>query len=1279
MLLEITSDDIIKLNDSELRDLIALLCEADYRKENLSTRGITWGGDQDAADGGLDVVVRDKFGPPENSYIPRRQTGFQIKKPAMPKSEILKEMRPKGVLRQSIQDLIAAEGSYIIVCSEDNTTDKTLKNRIDAMHKAVKAEDPNGHLHLDFYDRNRIASWVRTHPFMILWIRNRIGKQLKGWRPYENWSNPRAGVDEEYLIDDRLKFHSGTNPHEEGICVEDGIRALRSKLSAVPCASVRIAGLSGVGKTRLVQALFDKRIADNALDISMAFYTDISDSPEPDPKSFAEQLIALRRRAILIVDNCPYELHRKLTETCSIQDSKVSLLTVEYDIREDLPEETSVFRLEPSSDDLIEKIILSRFSHLGQLDAKTIAQFSGGNARVAISLSNTIKNGESVAGLKDEDLFKRLFQQRHDPNESLLISAQVCSLVYSFEGKDTLSDNSELKVLASLAGKNVNELYRDVETLKKRDLVQSRGVWRAVLPHAIANRLAKLAIESIPKKTVVKAFFESGSERLIRSFSRRLSYLHDCSQAVEIVNEWLSPDGFLGKTEGYFNQFGMDIFRNIAPVSPEKTLKMIEHAANGKNGKEFTSRENRYHVVYVGILQQLAYDPELFDRSVKIMCRFAISEDQNENNNSTRDSLKSLFYLDFSGTHATMEQKADVIRNLAASDNIDCQILGADLLETTLDTWGLRSFHDYSFGARSRDFGYQPESEEKYNRWFEIFIGICTELAISDNPIADRIRNILSNRLRGLWTNENRYDLVEKCAGLIHEKKPWNEGWIALCEIIKFDGPNMEGKALERLSKLEAFLKPENLLERARTYALLKRGLSVDLEDLCDDDADYREVYHKTEELGREVAGNSEVLKTLLPELFTPHPTRLWSFGKGLAAGSVDKKGLWETLRSMYEKVEPNKRDTDVFVGYLSGVAVTDKALCNSILDSLLQDELLGVYFPKFQIASRIDRRGIERLNESLDSGFINIESFYELSFTGNHDRISDDDLAVLFKKILKKDSGFNLVLDMLSMRFHDPKNEVPAYSENLLEVGRYILSYCTLDKVYVRKNRLAYGVIRVAEVCLAGKDGIDTAKIMCTNFVKAIIDDLIYIPDHSKLLGVVAKLHPYIFLDSFLGNETIPEYKRKRIFRSTVEYRTNYAGRTNPLNQISDEDILSWCEIEPHKRYNLISSTIQSFRQDDDKDALEWRSVVQYLLEKTPDLVSVFNNITGNFKPVSWSGSRADIMQKRSELLKEWFTHENEKIDSMAKNRYEEFQEEIKAGREWENARRIRIPESFE
>jgi len=56
-MLEITDDYIALLSDGDLRNLIGLLCEADLRKRALPASVVTWSGDQDAKDGGIDVRV----------------------------------------------------------------------------------------------------------------------------------------------------------------------------------------------------------------------------------------------------------------------------------------------------------------------------------------------------------------------------------------------------------------------------------------------------------------------------------------------------------------------------------------------------------------------------------------------------------------------------------------------------------------------------------------------------------------------------------------------------------------------------------------------------------------------------------------------------------------------------------------------------------------------------------------------------------------------------------------------------------------------------------------------------------------------------------------------------------------------------------------------------------------------------------------------------------------------------------------------------------------------
>ncbi|GFM38069.1 hypothetical protein [Desulfovibrio psychrotolerans] len=184
---EISSDDIASLNDSELRALVGLLCEAELASHGLPTAGVTWGGSQDASDGGVDVRVSRASLPYSDGFIPKAQTIFQVKKPDMPPAAIGNEMCSGGALRDSIKEIAAQGGAYIIVSSAGTTTDSALKKRVQRMREIIT--DYALGCFVDFYDRNRLASWVRSYPGIAIWVREKCGRKLEGWKPYGNWAN----------------------------------------------------------------------------------------------------------------------------------------------------------------------------------------------------------------------------------------------------------------------------------------------------------------------------------------------------------------------------------------------------------------------------------------------------------------------------------------------------------------------------------------------------------------------------------------------------------------------------------------------------------------------------------------------------------------------------------------------------------------------------------------------------------------------------------------------------------------------------------------------------------------------------------------------------------------------------------------------------------------------------------------------------------------------------------------------------------------------------------
>src|ERR1700686_2728098 len=193
-MLEITPDHIVDLADDDLRSLIGLLCEAELSRHSLPVSAVTWGGNQRAADGGLDVRVALPAGSAVTDFVPRANTGFQVKCQDMPRITILAEMRLSGAVRPVIRDLADASGAYVIASSQGSTADSALRNRRAAMAGAIACLPNAADLLLAFYDRPRLASWVRRHPGLIPWVREKIGKPLRGWHSYGAWAYEPEGI-----------------------------------------------------------------------------------------------------------------------------------------------------------------------------------------------------------------------------------------------------------------------------------------------------------------------------------------------------------------------------------------------------------------------------------------------------------------------------------------------------------------------------------------------------------------------------------------------------------------------------------------------------------------------------------------------------------------------------------------------------------------------------------------------------------------------------------------------------------------------------------------------------------------------------------------------------------------------------------------------------------------------------------------------------------------------------------------------------------------------------
>jgi hypothetical protein len=1221
---EVTGTDISNLDDADLRTLVARLVLAELRKQGCPLSAVTAGGNQDAADGGVDVRVQCSVSIASPDFVPLSSTGFQVKKPKMPPSAISNEMRPKPTgggdrkLRQVICELATVSGAYIIVSSQDSVADRPLANRRSAMREALHDLPNAADLYTDFYDRDRLATWVNEYPGVAAWVRNRTGLGLSGWSSIGGWTGTHVTEETPYLFNDKACLTDERSRERKRLTIAEGIERLRAALRT-PKQCIRLIGLSGLGKTRFVQALFESGVGEEPLDPSVAIYTDYSAETNPTARDMARQFLQSGQRAILIVDNCNPATHAELARICSESASKVSLLTVEYDVGDDEPELTGVFRLQSAQTDLVAAWLKQSFPDVSQVDQRTIADFSDGNFRVARALAETLGRGETLGKLKSRELFERLFQQRNHPDQNLLIAAEDLSLLYSVNGEDT-SGEGELASIGTLRSVSGSTLYAALAELRGRGIAQVRGRWRAILPQAIANRLATYALQRISPADIDR-FSASLTPRMQKSLSRRLGYLHDSGEARAIVTRWLQSDGPLGDLSARGEE-GLYILTNIAPAAPEAVLAKLERELDGPNGANLLSPTESSRWQWIRLIKALGYEPNMFEPAASLLVRFLSAEPADHGQSSARREFAELFQLYLSGTQASPELRRAYLRQLANSDEADKRRCASVALDALLTTRNFNSSSSFDFGARSRDWGWHPELNKHIWDWYDEAVNLAVELS----PVLPDARDIVAKHARGLWIRGACHDALDRAASEFLKVKPWIEGWISFRAALRFHRNTMPEPVRMRLETIIERLKPSDLLHRARAVVFNRAIGGLDIADGEPDDGDvmkpWRLAAEMAQDVGRQLAQDREARASFLTELvIEPRAERVFECGRGLAEGASDLAELWCELVSYFETVEPNKRGATVLGGFIYEAHRRDVSFAEACLEATIENPTLCRSLPYLQARVGVDESGIARLRRAIRKGTIQAPDFMDIARGVVVDSPPEALYDLLFD-IAALPGGVAVALDILHMHFHRDREANGRHNPSLLALGRDLL--CRAD--FSRKNALHdYGLHTVIQVCCAGSDGEGTVRDVCAHILEAMKVSYLYASEINHVLEALFEAQPAVALDVFL----LPARAVENRGLFTPDF-----GTGNPVERMDPAVLRQWADVDPSTRYPLLGRVISMFTGQSN-DASDFISPLFLdMLDQAPDKRAFLGDLWKRFHPDGWSGSLADILAHRKSLV---------------------------------------------
>lgn len=1278
-ILELPKDALLALTDTQLEQLIGRLAEAEVAAHGGSVADVRFSGSITAPDGGVDIRVDVKKRPFESGFIPRANTVFQSKKHRMPVGAIASEMVTKNGLSAVVRQQADLGGAYLIVSLADDCAEPELVKRVDAMKAAMASHPGRDAIHLDFYDRSKLYQWLRQHPGVMLWVRAILGQPLSGWKAYGRWSNVPNGASDELIFAPGVSVILPGFRHQK-LTIEEAIGPARTMVSATTKA-IRVTGLSGVGKTRFVQALFDETVGDTALDRTSVIYTDTGEEPVPSARQMIDQLVQAGKTATVVIDNCPPDLHAGLASRISNSENRIKLITVEYDIREDKPQTTEVVHIEADGPEIAEALVLRRFPKIGPANARRVAMFSSGNTRVALAIAERVEDGESLANLSDADLFDRLFQQRKGEDGRLREHSEVLSLTYSFAVE---GEPEELSVLGSICGSSGPDFFRSAQVLIERHIAQKRGRWRAILPHAIANSLAASALTKVPMQTLRTVFEDPAHQRLLISFAHRLGLMHEHQVAQQIVQTWLADGGMLTPITA-LDEVKARILDYVAPVCPELLLDRIESEIGAPTFDGFKDRFNGRRTTILGLLVSVAYEPTAFDRCMHLLLRMASKEDPSNDRDSIKDKIVKFFQPYLSGTHASPEQRAAFIRLLVWSGDPNQRELGIRMLSTAISSPPWSGMGMGEFGARPRDFGYQPNGPQLQS-WRSLFINIAVQAGLEcDLGISGPAREVLAKSFHRLWHKPDVRGELIRAATTLNAQTPWVEGWKAVQSTISFDHLSNEKTAREtpipkELTDLRDLLAPKDLMSATRAYLF---GETLDLSAL-DPEFDYRDTSRYDEaqnrvlgvvaDLGERFALAGLTVDQLGAELFSTE----WmpfgrAFGVGLVKGSKDISGGWAELVRALRQTGQSNFNSEVMAGFIEEAGRINQGIDRQILDECLGDQLIRSSLVLLHPTAGFTEVDFDRCIKALEQPDVGPWTFGSLLWRPEFFGVSTDRRLHLANMLLGKPNGDSVVLQALGMILHGAEKAKDTLGLDMRRIG-LLASTSRLQHDRDGNTTMAdHYMAAVMKNCLA-HDGNDLEKAVWLDTLFASVDaNYGYAPNFEKAIQTAAA--------------TLPEEFLSRVFSGSEEQRDRRlqflerGGFHQPMLATADIDrVIGWCHAQGDPMIWQAVATAIAFLVDtgDEKKIKVCPSCIQYV-EACPNPEQVMAILTNRFVNGDRSDDQSGIMELKADAMLVFETSKCPVVAAAAPGVVAEARNRIAELRERERLRDAAREQTFE
>jgi len=1251
MIFEVTSDQIERLDENQVVDLLRRLISAELNKNSIPLRSGAAPAQITIPDGGDDARVSWSGGPNETDWLPSRLTVFQSKKGATSPAGLKAETQTKSTqgtnapeLSEALEGAISQSGAYVIV-TPTPVVGTNVDRRIKAIREGINdtGHDPNLLSSIQIYDCNRLAAWTNTHPSVALWLNALLREvHLGGFQTFEDWGRAPEISEIAFQQDDGRRFVAKGSEIQTWQNDDSSISQAKSFQEIWKVIStflvtrgnaVRVVGASGFGKTRFVHQLVAGQAAlpQDVLSGSQVIYC-VYEDVKDRLLNIAREIADTGSCALLIVDDCPDSVHARLSETVHRDGSRCHLITLGVETKAYGMRRNLTVELNAASNELIDHIAEATNKQVSEKNASLIRELSQGFPRMAVFASRALEGGDQELS-SVETLISRIVWGEHETDQSAFESLQLLSL-FTIVGMEN-DAAEELEEIADYCGKTPRQMFNELRRFTERGVLFRQGDYGEVQPLPLAMRLSNQWLESNPAGTLEDLFRSLGEEMKLRMVGR-LRWV-SWSDKVSNFGRALLSEALPNET-ALDSDFGSKLIERFVHLAPDATMEHLDRLLSGKSIDDLAAFDaGRRHTVWA--LEKLVFRRQTFDSAARLLLKLGAAENENWANNAS-GQFTGLYQLHLSGTEASPEEKLIVLDDGLADADERVRKLCVDALNRMLENWHFsRSGGSEHIGAGEALQDWKPETSGDVFDYYRAALSRLERIALNTNdPSHQTALNTIGSHLRGLFSNANLLEEIQAMIARLRKAYPaWHRAAFGVNEWLYFDRNGADEPYQRQLREYYDELLPTDPLEQIYFYS---SGWATDVHDpdVSYDRQGGNDHYYsqnKTYEIVDAAPTEATYFFPLLDTLLARNTNSGWIAVVRIARHVDDPENL---LRYLVQNITTEGEITvisNLARNVISGAAQADRNKGLECLEIALDIQRLSGASIEFLASVGLDDTLMRRAIEFVRNDTVEPHQVSAIAFGDILQTVEGGLIELLVSTLLtKQEHGAWAAVDFLVHALH---RSDPNEGRLLRSLKAVVINRALFDKP--RYSHMDwYHWCELVEKVFDGGDVDDAFIIELVDFIISVtsIEDYnvqLSFDDYAqKILRRIISIAPRLVWKKY--HEALKALDGRALYRLPGLFEASVGDPSDPgvFNDIPAEIYLPWMLENKEERMPFILDWIQLF--DGAKDARNWNSAFVSFVDAHVDRAERLNALRSRLTSGMWWGSYANKLEYERDLL---------------------------------------------